>query len=404
MTNKNEIAIKLPRSAMYFRESQQESNLVQFAESQDNRKRFKMTIYTGADMQSFWWGKVALDLAGGKLEKNLLPALREHNIDQIAGWHDQVEFGKKVVSSGYLTEATESGRETAALLQDKFPFQASAGVWPTKLENVGENATAEVNGRQFTGPGVIFRKWVLREASFCVFGADNHTSALAAAAGEEEEIHCEFIGEVPAPLTTGQDRENERKNTMGIFGKDKVGEPGTTPAPEAPKVATFSQEDLDLAQRASFASGREEGLKAGRTEGTEQGAAAERQRILEIQKFALPGQEAIVQKAIAEGKTVEEAKGLYLEAARQEKSAGLERLKGQATPSAGTVNGGAEQFTDATKAAGQGQPGEAELRTEFAADPDREGFLRLSRGDEEAAFKQFCALRRAEKGGRIRGR
>lgn len=397
----NEQTIKLPRTALFFRDSEDGAQ-VQFANEPNGKKRFKMVVNSGADMQSFWFGKVALDLSGGKIEKKLLPALREHDRSLIAGWHDEVSFDKKVFSSGYLTDKTPAGKETTDLLADGFPFQASAGVWPVKLENVSEGATAEVNGRKFTGPGIIFRKWVLREASFCVFGADSNTSAIAAAAGDEEEINCEFIGEVPAQLTKGRVRDTERDQDMTIFGKTKESsEPVATPAKDEPKETTFSQADLDLAQRASFASGREEGLKAGREEGIKQGANDERQRILEIQKFALPGQDAIVNAAIAEGKTVDQAKGLFLEAARQEKASALDKLKGQATPSAAAVNG-VEQFTDVS--ATDAKASETKLRSEFANDKDHDGLVKLSGGDEEEAFKKYGALRRAEESGRIRGR
>lgn len=397
----NEQTIKLPRTALFFRDSV-EGSKIEFANGAEGKKRFKMVVNSGADMFNFWWGKIALDLSGGRMAKKKIPALREHDRAQIVGWHDEAEFGNKVITSGYITESTPAGREVSALLEEGFPFQASARAIPIKIEQVAEGAVAEVNNRNFKGPGVIFRKWELDEGTFCIFGADDNTNAAAASENDEEEIDCEFIGEVPAQLTKGRVRDTERDQNMALFDKAKKSESEVTPAKEEQKETMFSQADLDLAQRASFAAGREEGVKAGREEGIKQGASDERQRILDIQKLALPGQEAIVNAAIAEGKTVEQAKGLFLEAARQEKASALDKLKGQSTPSASTVTNGAEQFTDSSST--DAKANEAKLRSEFGKDKDHDGLVKLSGGNEEEAFKKYCALRRAEEAGRIRGR
>jgi len=197
---------------------------------------------------------------------------------------------------------------------------------------------------------------------------------------------------------------------MALFGKKEdtaVTPPAPATNPPAETAAeTFSKADVELAQRSSFAAGREEGVKAGRTEGHAAGAAAERQRILEIQQFALPGQEELARQAIAAGQSVDEAKGLFLEAARQEKTAGLQKLKDQATPPAGTVNrtgSGAESFTDGRTDGGAETADQAALRAEFAKDPERGGFIKLAGGNEEEAFKQYACLRRAEENGLVRG-
>lgn len=146
--------------------------------------RFKMLAYTGAMIQLSWWGRVVFDLAGMRLD-NKLPALREHVRDRVVGTvdgHSKEQAALK--AQGYFAN-TPDGLEVAGLIKEGFPYQASIGIFLETVEELKEGASAQVNGGEFQGPGIIVRQSHVREISFVALGADSGTSvaALAASAG-----------------------------------------------------------------------------------------------------------------------------------------------------------------------------------------------------------------------------
>src|SRR5699024_4424486 len=46
-----------------------------------------------------------------------------------------------------------------------------------QIEEIGENQVAQVNGYEFTGPGIIIRKWPLRGVALCLYGQDSNTKS-----------------------------------------------------------------------------------------------------------------------------------------------------------------------------------------------------------------------------------
>src|SRR6185503_15427099 len=73
------------------------------------------------------------------------------------------------------------------LLAEGFPWQASVGIDQGSVESVKEGTEVEVNGQKLRGPGTVFRKSTLREASFVALGADPKTSAEAFAANSDAD-------------------------------------------------------------------------------------------------------------------------------------------------------------------------------------------------------------------------
>ncbi|GHT47286.1 hypothetical protein FACS189454_09580 [Planctomycetales bacterium] len=45
-----------------------------------------------------------------------------------------------------------------------------------EIEEVKKNKTVTVNGKEFTGEGIVIRKWLLRGVAACLYGADSQTS------------------------------------------------------------------------------------------------------------------------------------------------------------------------------------------------------------------------------------
>jgi len=147
--------------------------------------KFKMVAYSGQEMHLPWWGRVVIDI-GGLVYRTKLPCLREHAREAVAGTITSInKTAGQLIATGELSQATESGREIAALLRERFPYQASLGLNPLTIEKVTAGGVVSVNGRNFSGPLTVIRTAKLGEISICALGADDETSVsqrLAAAA------------------------------------------------------------------------------------------------------------------------------------------------------------------------------------------------------------------------------
>ena len=163
-----------------------------------------MLAYTGAVIQLSWWGRVVFDLAGMRLDDKL-PALREHDRGRAVGTVDgHTKELSALKAQGYFV-STPDGLEVAGLIKEGFPYQASIGIFPETVEELKEGASAQVNGGEFQGPGVIVRQSYCREISFVSLGADAGTSvaALAASAGGGLGIGNTFMEAVQLQMAAG---------------------------------------------------------------------------------------------------------------------------------------------------------------------------------------------------------
>jgi hypothetical protein len=145
------------------------------------KKRFRMTAYTGQPVDlGHFWGRVVFDVSGISA-KDKLPALREHETDRIVGTIDKtLKTGTHIFADGFFL-ATKDGLECSYLVEDGFPMQCSVGLATQKVEEISNGESSQVNGFEFSGPGLIIRESRLLEVSFCSLGADSETSVSLAA-------------------------------------------------------------------------------------------------------------------------------------------------------------------------------------------------------------------------------
>lgn len=90
------------------------------------------------------------------------------------------------------------------------------------------------------------------------------------------------------------------------------------------------------------AAARTQGLEEGKTIGVQAGILAERERVLGIDKIALPGHEALIAQCKAEGASLEDTKTKILEAEKVARTRHLEAIKTdgkQAVPANPTATG-----------------------------------------------------------------
>jgi hypothetical protein len=158
-------------------------------------KRFSMTAYTGGPMQVSSYGPpVVIDLAG-LTAKAPIPILRDHDLGRVAGHADEVQVeGAALKLAGLVSGAGPDAREIVDSAANGFPWKASVGVRPDKLEFVGEGISTKVNGKTLTGPLYVARKSTLREVSIVAIGADPKAKTTVAASDtyHHEESNMNF--------------------------------------------------------------------------------------------------------------------------------------------------------------------------------------------------------------------
>jgi len=158
-------------------------------------KRFSMVAYTGGPMQVSAYGPpVAIDL-GGLTAKAPIPILANHDHTQIVGHADEIEVtANSLKLSGLISGAGPAAVEVQASAARGFPWKASVGARPDKMEFVGEGVQTKVNGKTLTGPLYVARKSTLGEVSFVAVAADGRTSAkvAASAAYTRKDVDMKF--------------------------------------------------------------------------------------------------------------------------------------------------------------------------------------------------------------------
>jgi transcriptional regulator with XRE-family HTH domain len=157
---------------------------LQAADSAGGRlPRFSMLAYTGGPMQlEGWYDPVVIDLVGLKAASASVPILRSHQMDRLIGHSEAIEVrGSTLVITGVVSGSGPDAEEVRVTASNGFPWQASVGATPSKVEYVAEGLTQIVNGQQISGPCNIIRACTLYEVSFVPVGADTNTSATVTA-------------------------------------------------------------------------------------------------------------------------------------------------------------------------------------------------------------------------------
>lgn len=151
-------------------------------EGEKKIKKFSMTAYTGGPMQVSAYGPpVVIDLAG-LTAKAPVPILRDHDLGRVVGHADQVDVAAASLKlSGLVSGAGPDAQEIVASAAAGFPWKASVGARPDKMELVGEGVTTKVNGKTLTGPLYVARKSTLKEVSVVAIGADGKATTRVAA-------------------------------------------------------------------------------------------------------------------------------------------------------------------------------------------------------------------------------
>lgn len=186
-------------------------------EGDDRITDFTMIGYSGGTIPDHWyWGNLAIDLAGMKFPKKKFPILRDHDTNREVGFSTKPTIDPEKGMVFTLDHVTFLDNEEADSIiknsKEGFPYQASIFAKPTKIEKVNEGESIEVNGKKLIGPGHVWRQSVFKECSICVFGYDSNTSATAF-----EDAPLEVEVEVFAGETENHSKENVMPVTLAQF-------------------------------------------------------------------------------------------------------------------------------------------------------------------------------------------
>ncbi len=296
---------KFPRQALTFREEEKSVNLAEDSTDtdEDKERRFSMIANSGKVIPNHWfWGNFAIDIEGIKVGRQKKPVLREHSNQQIVGYTDKIAIKDgQLVAEGKFSKTTRDGLEALELTDFGFPWEASVYIPPVKIERVEEGEEVEVNGHKLKGPGTVFRKSRLREVSFCVHGADEHTK-VAALAEKNDLVTLEV-----------EDDNKLKKEVKEDMDEKLTVEKLTETAPEL--VESLREE------------GKKEGLQAG--------MKAERARIAGIREAAFEDMEELTAKFVEDGVSVEDATRRFNEREKERKADKLADLQKSAPKTTG---------------------------------------------------------------------
>lgn len=267
---------------------------------------FSMVAYSGGPARAGWGRPVVVDIAGLEIGQSTT-ILLNHDSSAIVGQSREVKVQQgQILVRGIFTGDVEDKADPAGFVvahaRRKFKWAASIGFAIDRVERVDAEQVVTVNGRKFNGPLYVVRAGRLGEVSFVGTGADPNASAsVAAAYGGKSMTFEEFVvslGLDPATLTAEQ-----RKALQAHFdGLPKRGEPAESNDEDAAAGGTESNSGLsaELGQAAVTAA--------------RQQVVAENERISKLQKLFGGKHPEVLNKAIADGLSFEQAEGQFYKA------------------------------------------------------------------------------------------
>lgn len=150
------------------------------AQTMGDKVRFTGVAYSGGVIPAYGFlGDVAIDLATlQNPDAQNIPVLINHatEIESIAGKGNLMRIGNALHITGELTQATQAGKQIAALMAEGYPLQLSVGMQASLRETLEATRAQQLNG-QTLQVRAVFEQARIIEVSFVPTGADPHTSA-----------------------------------------------------------------------------------------------------------------------------------------------------------------------------------------------------------------------------------
>ncbi len=155
---------------------------MQFADSDPETgiMPFRMMARSLEAIEHYYWGRIVHDFSGMILRKDSVTVDWAHGWDEVLGFANQfsvTDAGLEVSGSLVTTEPNDKADEVYRKGKAGVPYEASID-WngpEVEIEYIPDLVSTEVNGRQFSGPGYVVRKWPLRAIAICRYGVDPDT-------------------------------------------------------------------------------------------------------------------------------------------------------------------------------------------------------------------------------------
>ncbi|MBR0226126.1 MAG: hypothetical protein IJL92_08730 [Thermoguttaceae bacterium] len=136
-----------------------------------------------------WPLPTVFDLDGIEEKTQVVPIIRDHDQDKKCGQTIEIDYsGGEINAIGELINVgiDADADKIAKLAERGAALQASIAtglINPDDIELVEEGQTVHVNGRDFTGPIEVVRRWKLKEISIVTVGADDEGTKVIIAKG-----------------------------------------------------------------------------------------------------------------------------------------------------------------------------------------------------------------------------
>jgi len=200
------------------------------APAEADRIPVKMLIRSNEGVERY--GEAWYHDFSGMRRKASVPIDYLHDPEQVIGYLDTFEQKRDGMwASGYLIPFDDDPIVGRIVHQARagVPYEASIyfGGNGMRVEEVGHNASAQVNGKNVKGPAVIFREWPLRGVAICPYGADGQTRTKLAAG---ETIRATIISREETSMSdTPEVLEKKRGILAGLaallgLGSDDAGD------------------------------------------------------------------------------------------------------------------------------------------------------------------------------------
>jgi hypothetical protein len=147
-------------------------------------RTFSGLAYSGGVIDE-WGERIVIDLDSTAFESEM-PLLFQHRHDSMIGAITVVgrESDGLHVSGELFSDIDEDAASIAKKAQRGARYQMSVGLYEPRVERLDKpEQSVTVNGRVFTGPGVVLRDGLVREVSIVALGADRQTNAQFFSAG-----------------------------------------------------------------------------------------------------------------------------------------------------------------------------------------------------------------------------
>jgi len=262
------------------------------AETTDGKakvRRFSMTAYTGVPMnlEGFFY-PVIVDLKGVRPVTASRPIFRQHDPLRVVGHTDAVKVTAGGIEvAGVLSGVGEDTAEVTQTADNGFPWQASIGADPIRMEFLEAGATTQVNGREVAGPMYLSRETELGEISFVPLGADGNTSAKVAASAKGSRAmdfaaYCASMG-----LDAETMDETAKAAVQKCWQAAQADDSSTADSsPVDPKTEGAVKLDLKAAAAAAAEEGRKAARQAAANEAKRESgirAAVKKQGVTEVE-------------------------------------------------------------------------------------------------------------------------